>query len=156
MDVMNVLGRTRDIVMLGRGNSTLDELVADIAREQGRTVKPDAEPEKACSTARITLISPNRAFRRSLPIPVWILLADRRAGGSRGGVNTPLRITISHPTRSRTIGTCPGLYRTASFTFSWDTVWRMRSRRPSGNQGLSSKPSGMPCYTAFPISTNLT
>ena len=46
MDGMNVHGRTRDIVMVGRGNSTLDELVADIAREQGRTVKPDVEPEK--------------------------------------------------------------------------------------------------------------
>ena len=37
MDGMNVHGRTRDIVMVGRGNSTLDELVADLAREQGRT-----------------------------------------------------------------------------------------------------------------------
>lgn len=45
MDGMNVHGRTRDIVMIGMGNSTLDELVADAAREQGRTVKPDPEPE---------------------------------------------------------------------------------------------------------------
>jgi Zn-dependent M28 family amino/carboxypeptidase len=43
---MNVYGRTRDIVMIGRGNSTLDEVVAAAAREQGRTVKPDPEPEK--------------------------------------------------------------------------------------------------------------
>ncbi len=46
MDGMNVLGRTRDIVMIGRGNSTLDEVVDAVAREQGRTVKPDPEPEK--------------------------------------------------------------------------------------------------------------
>ena len=46
MDGMNVHGRTRDIVMIGLGNSTLDEVVADAAREQGRTVKPDPEPEK--------------------------------------------------------------------------------------------------------------
>jgi Zn-dependent M28 family amino/carboxypeptidase len=46
MDGMNVHGRTRDIVMIGMGNSTLDELVAAVAREQGRTVKPDPEPEK--------------------------------------------------------------------------------------------------------------
>ena len=46
MDVMNPLGRTRDIVMIGRGNSTLDEVVDAAAREQGRIVKPDAEPEK--------------------------------------------------------------------------------------------------------------
>ena len=46
MDGMNVHGRTRDIVMIGMGNSTVDELVADAAREQGRTVKPDPEPEQ--------------------------------------------------------------------------------------------------------------
>lgn len=46
MDGMNVHGRTRDIVMIGMGSSTLDAVIADAAREQGRTVKPDPEPEK--------------------------------------------------------------------------------------------------------------
>jgi Zn-dependent M28 family amino/carboxypeptidase len=46
IDTMNLLGKTTDIVMIGKGNSTLDELVESIAREQGRTVQPDAEPEK--------------------------------------------------------------------------------------------------------------
>jgi Zn-dependent M28 family amino/carboxypeptidase len=46
MDGMNALGRTRDIVMIGRGNSTLDEVVDAAAHEQGRTVKGDPEPEK--------------------------------------------------------------------------------------------------------------
>jgi Zn-dependent M28 family amino/carboxypeptidase len=46
MDAMNVLGRTDDLVMIGKGNSTLDELVESIAQQQNRTVKPDAEPEK--------------------------------------------------------------------------------------------------------------
>jgi Zn-dependent M28 family amino/carboxypeptidase len=46
MDTMNVHGRTRDVVMIGMGNSTLDEVVADAAGEQSRTVKPDPEPEQ--------------------------------------------------------------------------------------------------------------
>jgi len=46
MDGMNVHGRTRDIVQIGRGASTLDDVVDAAAKEQGRTVKPDAEPEK--------------------------------------------------------------------------------------------------------------
>jgi Zn-dependent M28 family amino/carboxypeptidase len=46
MDTMNVYGRTSDIVMIGKGNSTLDELVTDVAREQNRVVKPDPEPEQ--------------------------------------------------------------------------------------------------------------
>ena len=46
MDAMNVLGKTNDLVSVGLGSSTLDEIVIAEARAQGRTVKPDAEPEK--------------------------------------------------------------------------------------------------------------
>jgi Zn-dependent M28 family amino/carboxypeptidase len=46
MDGMNVSGRTRDIVQIGRGVSTLDDVVEAIAAEQGRVVKFDPEPEK--------------------------------------------------------------------------------------------------------------
>ena len=46
MDGMNVFGRTRDIVIIGMGNSTMDDITGDIAAAQGRVVKPDAEPEK--------------------------------------------------------------------------------------------------------------
>jgi Zn-dependent M28 family amino/carboxypeptidase len=46
MDGLNVLGRTRDIEIVGLGQSTLDDIVKDMAAEQGRVVKPDAEPEK--------------------------------------------------------------------------------------------------------------
>jgi Zn-dependent M28 family amino/carboxypeptidase len=46
MDGMNVHGLTRDIVQIGRGASTLDEIIEAVAKEQGRVVKTDAEPEK--------------------------------------------------------------------------------------------------------------
>ncbi len=46
MDAMNTLGVTRDIVSIGRGKSTLDEVVEAVAKEQGRVVKGDPEPEK--------------------------------------------------------------------------------------------------------------
>jgi Zn-dependent M28 family amino/carboxypeptidase len=46
MDGMNVGGRTRDIVQIGRGASTLDDIVEAAAKEQQRTVKFDPEPEK--------------------------------------------------------------------------------------------------------------
>jgi len=46
MDALNVWGKTNDIVMIGRGASNLDELVDEIARGQGRSVKNDPEPEK--------------------------------------------------------------------------------------------------------------
>ncbi|MFY9607787.1 MAG: M28 family metallopeptidase [Blastocatellia bacterium] len=46
MDGVNQWGRTKDIVIVGIGNSTLDDLLTSAARVQGRTIKPDPEPEK--------------------------------------------------------------------------------------------------------------
>ena len=46
MDSLNVWGETKDITVIGLGNSTLDETVRTIARRQGRSVRPDPEPEK--------------------------------------------------------------------------------------------------------------
>src|SRR5207344_261724 len=45
MDGVNQWGRTRDVLSVGYGNSTLDDLLTDAAATQGRIVKPDAEPE---------------------------------------------------------------------------------------------------------------
>ncbi len=45
-DGFNQWSRTRDIAVIGYGNSTLDDLLAEAAAAQGRVIKPDAEPEK--------------------------------------------------------------------------------------------------------------
>jgi Zn-dependent M28 family amino/carboxypeptidase len=46
MDGVNQWGRTRDVAMVGDDNSTLIDLLRESAQAQGRTVKPDPEPEK--------------------------------------------------------------------------------------------------------------
>jgi Zn-dependent M28 family amino/carboxypeptidase len=46
MDSLNQWGRTSDIVVVGLGNSTLDDTLAEAAKEEGRTLRPDPEPEK--------------------------------------------------------------------------------------------------------------
>jgi Zn-dependent M28 family amino/carboxypeptidase len=46
MDAMNPWGRTEDVVVVGRGSSTLEDVLERHAAEQGRTIEPDAEPEK--------------------------------------------------------------------------------------------------------------
>ncbi len=46
MDGLNVWGRARDVISVGLGNSTLDDVLLEAARAQGRVVKPDPEPEK--------------------------------------------------------------------------------------------------------------
>jgi Zn-dependent M28 family amino/carboxypeptidase len=46
MDGLNQWGRTKDVVIVGLGNSTLDDVLKAEAEQQGRVVKPDPEPEK--------------------------------------------------------------------------------------------------------------
>lgn len=46
MDSLNVWGKTRDIVFIGFGKSSLDSIVKDLAVMQGRVVKPDAAPDR--------------------------------------------------------------------------------------------------------------
>jgi Zn-dependent M28 family amino/carboxypeptidase len=46
MDVLNLWGRTSDVVSIGFGASTLDEVLVEAAAGQGRVVVADTEPEK--------------------------------------------------------------------------------------------------------------
>ena len=45
MDVLNVYGATRDVTVIGLGNSSLDEVLRRAATERGRTLRPDPRPE---------------------------------------------------------------------------------------------------------------
>ena len=42
----NIWGRTKDVTYIGKGKSSLDAIVDEIARRQGRTVKPDQFPDR--------------------------------------------------------------------------------------------------------------
>lgn len=46
MDGLNTWGRTRDLESVGMGNSTLHDTLAKHARDMGRVVLPDDQPEK--------------------------------------------------------------------------------------------------------------
>ena len=46
LDVTNTRGRTRDLTVVGLGMTSLDDDIIQAAREQGRVVTPDPEPEK--------------------------------------------------------------------------------------------------------------
>jgi len=46
IDSLNVHGRTKDLVVVGLGNSELDNYLQSAAAEQGRVLKPDPTPEK--------------------------------------------------------------------------------------------------------------
>lgn len=46
MDGLNIWGRTTDVTVVGLGQSSLDDLAAEVAGRQGRTLLADPEPEK--------------------------------------------------------------------------------------------------------------
>jgi Zn-dependent M28 family amino/carboxypeptidase len=46
MDALNVHGRTKDVVIVGYGNSTLDDVLANAAATQNRRIVPEPSPEK--------------------------------------------------------------------------------------------------------------
>jgi Zn-dependent M28 family amino/carboxypeptidase len=46
MDGLNQWGKTSDYTVIGLGNSTLDDVLTSVLKEENRTVRPDAEPEK--------------------------------------------------------------------------------------------------------------
>ena len=46
MDALNILGKTRDMTIIGYGNSELDNYVEKVLKEYGRYARPDPTPEK--------------------------------------------------------------------------------------------------------------
>lgn len=46
IDGLNLIGRTKDVTVIGMGASALDDYIRDAAQLQGRTIRPDPEPEK--------------------------------------------------------------------------------------------------------------
>ena len=46
MDVLQTAGPAKDVVLVGYGQSQLDDSLVDAAKRQGRTVTPDAHPER--------------------------------------------------------------------------------------------------------------
>lgn len=46
MDGLNILGRTRDVVVIGPGKSELEPMLERFAKAQGRVVVPEPSPEK--------------------------------------------------------------------------------------------------------------
>lgn len=47
LDVLQPVGPARDVVLIGAGQNALEDMLAEAAKGQGRTVTPDAHPERA-------------------------------------------------------------------------------------------------------------
>ena len=68
MDGVNQWGRTSDVTVIGLGNSTLDDVLRDLATAAGSArFVPIPSRRRGTSTARIISSSPRRACPRSTP-----------------------------------------------------------------------------------------
>jgi Zn-dependent M28 family amino/carboxypeptidase len=84
MDVLQTAGPSRDVVLVGYGQSQLDDRLAAAAKRQGRTVTPDAHPEKGL------FFRADHFSRAKHGVPVMLLMGlgggpDLLAGGRAAG-----------------------------------------------------------------------
>lgn len=81
MDGLNVIGRTRDVVVVGPGKSELEPLLARFVQAQGRVVVPEPTPEKG-SYYRSDHFS---LAKRGVPMIYFDSGEDLIAGGKAAG-----------------------------------------------------------------------
>ena len=92
-------GRTSDIISIGLGQTTLDDVLVEIARRAGPRRRPDAEPEKG-----LFYRSDHFEFAKQ-GVPALDPSGDRRTSASppttasRSATSTPRTTTTSPPTR---------------------------------------------------------
>ena len=67
LDVINLWGPTEDVISIGMGNSTLDDLLAEIARRRAAWSRPTPTPRKGITSDPTILSSPSKASPRSIP-----------------------------------------------------------------------------------------
>jgi len=84
LDILQTAGAAQDVVLVGQGQSSLDTLLADAARAQGRTVTPETFSERGLFY-RADHFS---VVRRGVPSLLLMALGgatDLRTGGRAGG-----------------------------------------------------------------------
>lgn len=84
LDILQTAGPAKDVVLVGAGNSTLDILLADAARAQGRTIAPETFSERGLFY-RADHFS---VVRRGVPSTLLMALGgapDLVAGGKKAG-----------------------------------------------------------------------
>ena len=79
IDGVNQWGRTKDITMVGDDNSTLIDLLRDVAKSKAASSSPILNPKRASTIVPIISSSRSRACRRSTPIPARITSARMQA-----------------------------------------------------------------------------
>ena len=84
MDILQTAGPARDVVLIGEGQSEMEDYLAEAARQQGRTVTPESNPERG-----LFYRADHFAFaKRGVPVLLIMALAggnDLVEGGRAAG-----------------------------------------------------------------------
>ena len=84
IDVLQTAGRAKDVVLIGKGQSTMEDELAAAAKAQGRTVTPESLPERG-----LFYRADHFPFaKRGVPVLLMMSLAgasDLEQGGRAGG-----------------------------------------------------------------------
>jgi Zn-dependent M28 family amino/carboxypeptidase len=84
IDVLQTAGKARDVVLIGKGQSTMEDELASFAAKQGRTVTPENLPERG-----LFFRADHFPFaKRGVPVLLMMSLAgasDLEQGGRAGG-----------------------------------------------------------------------
>lgn len=84
LDILNTGGPSRDVLLVGQGQNSLEDMLTDAARAQGRTVTPETLPERGLFYRADQFPLAKRG------VPTLLLMAisgapDLRAGGREAG-----------------------------------------------------------------------
>jgi uncharacterized membrane protein len=113
MDAIQVIGKTRDVVVIGFGNSELEDILKRHAEEQGRIIVPEPTPENGFYY-RSDHFNFARAGVPSLYAKKWHRPCGKgEAYGRQMSAGCGSAIT-SPATSSTQTGICPATYRTPS------------------------------------------
>jgi len=84
IDVLQIAGKARDVVLIGKGQSTMEDELAQFAAKQGRTITPESLPERG-----LFYRADHFPFaKRGVPVLLMMSLAgasDLEQGGRAGG-----------------------------------------------------------------------
>jgi Zn-dependent M28 family amino/carboxypeptidase len=128
IDALPVVGMTKDLVVVGLGNSELEDVLKPIADKQGRVLVPEVlAGERAPSSAPTISASPRPACRRCTSRAASTMSRRGARTAWRSWTTTRSTATTRAPTTSTRTGTCAASCRTS--TRSTRSASRCRSTR---------------------------
>ena len=99
LDVINLWGQTSDLISIGMGQSTLDDLLVEVARARGAPLGPTPSPKRGTTIDPTISSSPSKVSPRSTPKAVGNTSTNPPITRSKSRMSTPRRTITRSATR---------------------------------------------------------